>query len=496
MRFPRLGFRAQSVYRLKRPSLLHVAKQRISFVVASMSLFAFVIGNMVGQHGWYAFWKSVMGRESDATIAFVGTVAPIGKIPDYSEWAKYGGNKQLHTFRQAPESVLRDLPVYDQMQLMNRAASSLAQQTYSTLWAGGYNGAQGSHAGVDIDAPRGTPVVSIANGVVEKVSMQDYGFGHYVLIRHPNVPDAGSPNGQTTLYSTYAHMDGVFVEEGEVLHKGQPIGTVGNTGLVFGSTGYHLYFEVDKEAAPYHPYWPFTSAEAAQAGLSFVQAVNSTRFRDNVVEYTINPMLFVQQYEQYVPRTTIAGDRASADPVTGALTHVPEGIRLRQMSAERGRQRMAKAGSTVQVAAVSDGHAAAAVSGSLQQSSSAPSLVTEVAQTAQVENATASPAGGSNTDVDHLSIEHSGKLSRTWQKIKIMTVDAQGRIVASPSFSGRLYLLSDFGEAEIRPGELGPLDFVNGVATVNVLTRSQKKTVFITTRGSFNTRSAPMVPVR
>lgn len=476
MRFSRSGFRAQAVYKLKKPSILHVAKQRISFVIASMSLFAFVIGNMVGQHGWYAFWKSVMGRENDATIAFVGTVMPIEKIPDYAEWAKYGGNKQLHTFRQVPEQVLRDLPTYDAQELMKGGGeSTLARQAYSTQWAGGYNGSQGSHAGVDIDAPSGTPVVSIGNGVVEKVSMQDYGFGHYVVIRHPNVPDAKSPNGQTTLYSTYAHMDGVFVTEGEVVHKGQPIGTVGNTGLVFGSTGYHLYFEVEKEDAPYHPYWPFTSAEARQAGLSFVQAVNSTRFRDKVIEYTINPMLFVQQYEQYTPRTTALGI-APAGPESGALTPVAEGMRLRQLSAERGRQRLARAGSTVQVAAVSD-------------------LAAAVSVTSPAGDSVAH-SGRSKSDVDHLTIEHSGKLGRTWQKMKILTVDAQGNVVRAPSFSGRLYLLSDFGEADIRPSELGPLDFVNGVATVNVLTRNQHKTVFITTRGAFNTTSTPLVPVR
>ena len=99
---------------------------------------------------------------------------------------------------------------------------------------------------------------------------------------------------------------------------------------------------------------------------------------------------------------------------------------------------------------------------------------------------------GSNTDVDHLSIVHSGKLSRSWQKVKIFALDKNGDTVKSPSFSTRLYVIPEFGDAEIRPKELSPLDFVNGVATVSVLARSNK-TLFISTRGAFTVQSAPMI---
>jgi hypothetical protein len=85
------------VYKVRQPHALAIAKQKLSFLVASLSLFAFVMGNMVGQHGWYAFWKTVLGAEDDSMIAFVGTVPPIAKIPDYTLWAKYGGSKELHT---------------------------------------------------------------------------------------------------------------------------------------------------------------------------------------------------------------------------------------------------------------------------------------------------------------------------------------------------------------------------------------------------------------
>ncbi len=490
----RLGFQAQAVYKLKKPTVFAVARQRLSFLIASFSLFAFVIGNMIGQHGLYSFWRSVLGKDDDQLIAFVGTVPPIDKIPDYTEWAKYGGNKQLHTFDQVPSQVLHPLPAYDQSQLASGNASTFAMQVYSTLWEGGYNSPSGSHAGVDIDAPHGTPVQSIGNGIVERVSMDAVGFGHFVMIRHPNAPDASSPGGKTTLRSSYAHLDQVSVREGEVVYKGQPIGTVGNTGLVFGATGYHLYFEIDRDSAPYHPYWPFTSAEAKDAGLTYVQAVNSPKFQDRLTQYTLNPMAFVQQYQNYVQTPVPAASPVAAVQQNQVVAEVSApslspADRLKQVTQNRLRVRIAK--SVTQkpsvVAQVTAPNAEVVT----------PS-VTEVIKTASVDEPASVPlvSASTNTDVASLSITHSGKLSRTWQKIQISTLDSQGNLVRSPSFSGRLYVVPDFGEAEIRPSELSSLDFINGVATLNLLTRTQTKPVFILTRGAFQTKSAPLLPTR
>lgn len=476
MTIQRIGFRIRTVYKVRKPHVFTIVKQKLSFMIASFSLVAFVMGNMVGQHGWYAFWKTVLGAEDDSKIMFVGTISPIAKIPDYSAWAKYGGSKELHTYSQIPKDVLRDIPVYDTAAITG-SSPTLAKQAYSTLWAGGYHTANGSHAGVDIDAPRGTPIVSMANGIVQKVSMQTSGFGHHVLIRHPNVPDSASSDGFTTLYSTYAHMDAVLVTEGMVVQRGQTIGTVGNTGLVLGATGYHLYFSIETDDAPYHPYWPFTSTEIADAGMSFVKAVNSTVYQDRLFRYTVDPMLFVQKYVNYVKPQTLTTTASSAHSASRAP--VPASERLKIFASERARQRVVRAGAVV-----------IASSPSIPP----PETVTEVVRTASIENSRI-PSGGINTDVDHLIIQHSGKLDRTWQKVTIRAVDRNSSTVQEPSFPGRLYIIPEFGEATIRPAELSPLDFENGVATVSVLSRSNK-TLFIATRGAFTTVSPPMVMER
>ncbi len=87
------------------------------------------------------------------------------------------------------------------------------------------------HKGIDIASyRRGVSIIAAANGKVVERGYDAMGFGNYVVIRH------------SYGYSTkYAHMDKVYVEEGDTVTQGQKLGTMGNTGL---STGQHLHFEV------------------------------------------------------------------------------------------------------------------------------------------------------------------------------------------------------------------------------------------------------------
>ncbi|MDR1731917.1 MAG: peptidoglycan DD-metalloendopeptidase family protein [Synergistaceae bacterium] len=85
------------------------------------------------------------------------------------------------------------------------------------------------HSGLDIAAPRGTPIGAGAPGEVLYVGWMR-GYGQVVIIDH----------GRN--YSTvYAHMSSSRVKTGEIVRAGTIVGTVGNTGT---ATGYHLHFEV------------------------------------------------------------------------------------------------------------------------------------------------------------------------------------------------------------------------------------------------------------
>ena len=94
---------------------------------------------------------------------------------------------------------------------------------------------QGRHEGVDIMADRGTPLVSVANGTVLRLSSTESGLaGISVWLKRTD----------GTEYF-YAHMNSIAagLAEGSAVTAGQVIGTVGNTGDArYGAT--HLHFEV------------------------------------------------------------------------------------------------------------------------------------------------------------------------------------------------------------------------------------------------------------
>jgi murein DD-endopeptidase MepM/ murein hydrolase activator NlpD len=89
------------------------------------------------------------------------------------------------------------------------------------------------HAGLDISAAWGSPVVAMDRGRVLVAGWDPYGYGIKVVVDH------GA--GRTTLY---AHLARVDVEAGQRVAGGQRIGLLGSTGY---STGPHLHFEVRQD---------------------------------------------------------------------------------------------------------------------------------------------------------------------------------------------------------------------------------------------------------
>lgn len=93
--------------------------------------------------------------------------------------------------------------------------------------------------GIDLGAPRGTPIRAAADGIVivSRAGGWNGGYGNYIVLQHPN--------GTQTLYS---HNSSNAVYMGQSVAQGQVIGYVGATGKV---TGTHLHFEVRGAANPF-----------------------------------------------------------------------------------------------------------------------------------------------------------------------------------------------------------------------------------------------------
>ncbi|MBF0133071.1 MAG: M23 family metallopeptidase [Magnetococcales bacterium] len=84
------------------------------------------------------------------------------------------------------------------------------------------------HNGVDIAAPRGTPVPAVAAGLVALVGKDYFFTGNTIVIHHGH-----------GVISLYAHLDTIAVAQGEWINQGHIIGKVGTTGR---STGPHLHW--------------------------------------------------------------------------------------------------------------------------------------------------------------------------------------------------------------------------------------------------------------
>ncbi len=98
----------------------------------------------------------------------------------------------------------------------------------------GFGARGGSHRGTDFNPPSGSPIVSIAAGIV--ITSSGSGpYGTHVEIQH-------LVDGKVVV-SLYAHMisGSTPLEVGDAVAAGQFVGSVGNTGR---STGTHLHLEI------------------------------------------------------------------------------------------------------------------------------------------------------------------------------------------------------------------------------------------------------------
>lgn len=94
------------------------------------------------------------------------------------------------------------------------------------------------HTGLDIGAPKGTPIKVAASGTVI-FSGYSGGYGNVVKVSHGN-----------GIVTYYAHCSKLYVSKGEKVSAGDVIATVGSTG---NSTGNHLHFEVVKNGVELNP---------------------------------------------------------------------------------------------------------------------------------------------------------------------------------------------------------------------------------------------------
>ncbi len=95
------------------------------------------------------------------------------------------------------------------------------------------------HDGIDLSAPRGTPILAAASGRVIFAGWGPSGYGNIVIVK-----------ASGGLITVYAHNEKNLVKKGQKVKRGDRVATVGNSGRV---TGYHLHFEVRVNRKPVDP---------------------------------------------------------------------------------------------------------------------------------------------------------------------------------------------------------------------------------------------------
>ena len=94
--------------------------------------------------------------------------------------------------------------------------------------------------GIDIQAPRGSRVTSVYDGVVALAKFIDT-YGQTVVINHGR-------------YSTvYAHLSGLNVQQGQRIQAGTTVGMVGNSGITDAQNTNWLSFEIRYNKTPQDP---------------------------------------------------------------------------------------------------------------------------------------------------------------------------------------------------------------------------------------------------
>ena len=153
---------------------------------------------------------------------------------------------ELYIPKPKPKPVVK--PVYTQTEGFSTSFSTSSQYVpltnnfikpvSGTLTSRFGRRSSGTHAGLDIAAKTGTPIVAADGGTVIFSGTKGT-LGKMVVIKHDE-----------DVMTYYAHCSKLYVKAGQTVSRGQKIAAVGSTGR---STGPHLHLEIRINGVAYNP---------------------------------------------------------------------------------------------------------------------------------------------------------------------------------------------------------------------------------------------------
>ena len=172
-------------------------------------------------------------RRSGCLFPFFVLAGLAGAVAVFTPELAEGFRQPVYSARLAAMAPPDTLPV---------PVAGVAPGDLADTWGAARSGGR-QHQGIDIFAPRGTPVVSATEGVVQRVGENSLG-GTVVGVVGP---------GREWHYYAHleAHADGLA--EGQIVAEGDTLGSVGTSGNAAG-TPPHLHYGIYRAGGAVNPY--------------------------------------------------------------------------------------------------------------------------------------------------------------------------------------------------------------------------------------------------
>ena len=211
-----------------------------------------------------------------------------------------------------PDSCKIKLPIIHNADYSTYVNEKDYTDIYTTLWGAPYedpwNQWAWAHYGVDIATAKWTPLYAIADWEVYSAGYNS-AYGNVVKIKFKF-------NGEI-LFATYAHMNSISVEAGDIVTKWQQIWEVWNTGNTFWALGgYHVHFEIDKNNW-WKPAYAFSWCPELDKGHS--EIIKNGYCRIQLFQYTKDPVAMLESVDAPYPNQ--AAEKEQPKPVEKDETH-------------------------------------------------------------------------------------------------------------------------------------------------------------------------------
>jgi len=175
---------------------------------------------------------------------------------------------------------IKDIPIIENANYEQYRHNETYRKTYTMLQGTTYYDWRDmwlwSHQGIDIAKPGWTPIQAIHSGTII-LAEHKWARWRVITIEHEFK--------WQKIYSSYAHLQDIYVMKWEQIKEGEIIATVGQS---WNSTWPHLHFQIEIKSNGEHPFF-FKNCE-----WTISQIINEWRCKNQMYEYTIDPILFIE----------------------------------------------------------------------------------------------------------------------------------------------------------------------------------------------------------